>query len=712
MRPLRLLPLLLALALASCADVSAPADEPGFGEWPEENGQRGGATDDPRRTPEADPAPDGTGPENPENPGQPADPPPQDTERAPGERSEDGEKALDVYEPEVGAVIKTATVRIKGDTEGLEKVNVNGEVVEVVGNAFKIDLALPEGPQTITVTAEGLPPVTIDVYVDHTQPIVDVDSPKRGEFLVAGESDDIVVVGRATDLGTGVASLKIDGFDVPIRSDGSFEWRITPNLGVNVVELVATDHAGRSVRTQRGVLYGEFSSWDAPTDDAVTARMGTRAFDVIEQALIRLIDNGMVDQLLDQYAVGTDSIDIHDVSYGRVDIRLVPERGRLRAEILVYDLEVEMSVTWGVTLSGWAEASPARITGYIEPELTRDGKIAADLYQPEIALNGFAIHVNGLYDWLVSWVNDWAQGYAENMLTGLAEDVILPELFDPAMLDRSFHFMGRDIGYNVRLDDLDVDSEGIAAVGNVDIPMRASGDAPASPGIYTTYSTPPADHARRMFRASVSDDMINRILATAWRGGLLNLDIRELLGDGGALPIELNAGSLALLAGQEILQHASADTPVDVELRPLLPPVAEVRVGRGSLLRLHLAETMLDLYLAPEGGARQKFASVAAYAMLDVSVRIEDDRVSLGFVVSVDVDLAEEPLFDIQDDLVEQVVGGLLERLPEILGYEGLDGLFDFGGLEILGVGMENAEIHADGPNGDFLTFDVDIANR
>ncbi len=41
-----------------------------------------------------------------------------------------------------------------------------------------------------------------------------------------------------------------------------------------------------------------------------------------------------------------------------------------------------------------------------------------------------------------------------------------------------------------------------------------------------------------------------------------------------------------------------------------------------------------------------------------------------------------------------------------------LDGIFDFGGLEILGVGMRNAEIHTDGPSGDFLTFDVDIVNR
>jgi hypothetical protein len=712
MRSTRFLVPLLAVSLMACADSGLPDDRPGLGEWPDERaGQTGGRADNPRD--EAPPAPEGgTGPVDPERPDEPSDPPPEEPERAPGERSEDGALALDVYQPEIGEVIKAATVRVKGDTEGLETVEVNGEVVEVSGDSFKVDLALPEGRQTITVVGEGLDPVYIEVFVDHTAPVVELDSPKRGAFLVAGEQDEIVVEGRVLDVGTGIAELLVGGYTVPLRADGSFQRRLVPELGVNNIDIVATDHAGRSIRTQRGVLYGEFSDWDAPTEHAVTARMGDRSFEVIERALIRLIDDGMVDQLLDQYAVGTEDIEIHDVSYSTVDIRLVPERGRLRAEILIYDLRVDLSVTYGLTLRGYAEASPARIVGYIEPELTRGGQITADLYQPQISLDGFAIHVDGIWDWVVSWVNGWAQDYAEDMLTGLAEDVIVPELFDPAMLDRSFMIMGREIAYSVRLDDLDVDTRGIAAVGNVTLPMRPSGNAPDSPGIYTTYSAPPSDDVRRMFRASISDDMINRMLATAWRSGMLDLNIRELIGDGGALPIELNAGSLALLAGQEILEHAESDTPVDVQLRPLLPPVAEVRVGRNSLLRLHLSELMMDLYLAPDSGRRVLFASVATYATLDISVTVEDDRVSLGFVLAVDVDLADEPLFDIQDALVEQVVGGLLERLPEILGYEGLDGLFDFGGLEILGVGMQNAEIHPDGPSADFLTFDVDIVNR
>ena len=708
-RPLVLLAL---LAMTACADSGVPESDPGFGAWPDERtGQTGGGrTDGPRD--EAPPAPDGTGPVDPERPDEPTQPPPEEPERAPGERSEDGARALDVYQPEIGEVIKAATVRAKGDTEGLEKVEVNGQVVVVTGDSFKVDLTLPEGRQTITVVAEGLDPVYIEVFVDHTPPVIEVDSPVRGAFLVAGESDEIVVEGRVVDVGTGVSELKVGGYTVPLRADGTFTRRLVPQLGVNNIELVATDHAGRSVRTQRGALYGEFTDWDAPTEHAVTARMGDRSFDVIERALIRLVDDGLVDQMLDQYAVGTEDIEIHDVSYGSVDIRLVPERGRLRAEILVYDLRVDLSVTYGVTLRGYAEASPARIVGYIEPELTRSGQITADLYQPQISLDGFAIHVDGIWDWVVSWVNGWAQDYAEEMLTGLAEDVIVPELFDPAMLDRSFTIMGQEIAYSVRLDDLDVDTRGIAAVGNVTLPLPPSGNAPASPGVYTTYSSPPGDDVRRMFRASVSDDMINRMMATAWRAGLLDLNIRELIGDGGALPIELNAGSIALLAGPQLLEHAEPDTPVDVQLRPLLPPVAEVRVGRNSLLRLHLSELMLDLYLAPESGRRKLFASVATYATLDISVTVEDDRVSLGFVLAVDVDLADEPLFDLQDALIEQIVGGLLERLPEILGYEGLDGLFDFGGLEILGVGMQNAEIHPDGAAGDFLTFDVDIVNR
>ncbi len=650
-----------------------------------------------------------------------ADPPPPalsdgfvQTEGPEPARVEEGGRALEVTSPLPGALIKTPIVQLQGRAEGMTEVRVDGQLVAVERGAFAASVQPGEGPHTILVQGagegEGLS-VELPVVVDLKAPVLTVTEPARGRFAVAGRDDRIAVRGHVSDAGAGVERVEINGHAVSVAADGSFRVTVTPAEGVNTVSVAAVDRADRRSEALRGVLYGDFAPYERPTSDGITGRVDRSAFPVVEEAMLDMLEGGLIDDLLAANMPQSDQIRITGVDWGRADIELTPMDGFLRARVRIYDLTIGVRVTQSVvvttiTLNGSVSADPAEIIADIAVAPTPSGSVSARVRGVEIALHGFDISVDGILDWLAWAVEDLVRGYAESTLVDLIGDVVLAELFDPSLLHRELVLLGRTLPFDLKLTRLSVDRGGMSFAADADMPLAPASGTPSSPGVLVRDTGSPQADPERMVRLELAADFLNKILAKAWRGGLLNLNVKDLIGDGGALPVDLNAGSMALLVGRELRDHAQADTPVSIKLRPLLPPVATVQPGAGRELKVEIADMMMDFALEPPGGPAIPWASVAVTLTLDVGVTLVNGSFSFSFDVKARADLDNEPLFDIEDVNLEGVVVGLLEGLPGILGDAGLDGLFDLGQIEILGVQMTNAAIDSEG---DYLTFEVDL---
>jgi hypothetical protein len=91
------------------------------------------------------------------------------------------------------------------------------------------------------------------VALDADEPVLVLDSPTPGGFWPRA----LGVTGTATD-DLGLASLTVDGVEVPANPDGTFETVLDLPPGLHVLTVSAADALGRTVTRERAVLVGDF----------------------------------------------------------------------------------------------------------------------------------------------------------------------------------------------------------------------------------------------------------------------------------------------------------------------------------------------------------------------------------------------------------------------------------------------------------------------
>jgi hypothetical protein len=121
-----------------------------------------------------------------------------------------------------------------------------------------------EGEATFHACIEDAPAVCDDVvaWCDGSAPVLVVTYPERGATLDGSRT--VVVTGNVTDAAGGLAGLTINGSAVTVASDGTFQFPMTANQGINFIDVQAQDKAQNEVRTLRSFAYS--TVW-YPMDD-------------------------------------------------------------------------------------------------------------------------------------------------------------------------------------------------------------------------------------------------------------------------------------------------------------------------------------------------------------------------------------------------------------------------------------------------------------
>lgn len=188
--------------------------------------------------------------------------------------------ALAISYPADGAVVSAASMTVTGtvsdNVSTVAGVTVNGQPALVADGAFSASISLSPGVNTITaeaVNAVGLSTVqSITVTLDTVPPVITLTAPAQGAIL---SDNNVTVTGTASDDGSGIASLTVNGQEVPVGEGGAFSAIVQIPDGAGSITAVAVDRAGLSSQQTVQVIVDTTPpalTVDSPAEGEITSQ--------------------------------------------------------------------------------------------------------------------------------------------------------------------------------------------------------------------------------------------------------------------------------------------------------------------------------------------------------------------------------------------------------------------------------------------------------
>ena len=199
---------------------------------------------------------------------------------------------------------------------------------------------------------------------------------------------------------------------------------------------------------------------------------------------------------------------------------------------------------------------------------------------------------------------------------------------------------------------------------------------------------------------------VNRLLHGVWRSGLFNQSLAGGDFAGFELPIELEAGALALLLDGRVTNHAESDSPAGITIRPQLPPVLGLGdEGDSNAITVRMAEVHMDLMLDADKPQPKKLLTLAMFLDIGVEIEIDGTEVSFKLDVAGRADLVDEPLFDLEDAQVEKLLNTVFLLVPKVISQELVVG----GEANLEWASVTNPEVKIHGIERDQVSIGLDI---
>lgn len=533
------------------------------------------------------------------------------------------------------------------------------------------------------------------IVVDGGAPTIELLEPPPGAELLSDEHERIYVRGRVTD-SNGALRVFVNGDRVVLDDLGNFEAFLQPEIGVNHIDVVATDGLNRlETQTGRDVLWAPryvpamvdedgFVFTDVP--DALLLRINQVYLDADEpvlappeatevvardlagllEFLLRRVDTASLvpDPVIASDAVTLRVLDV-DTSQAAVDLAVTDEGLEVFATFpnVVLQTEGELNLLEEiVSLDGELTAWLSAIVS-LRTEKARGGDLVVEVERLELALENAEpdfedVEANALFELVEGALFNSLEDVLLDQVAGSLVDEI-PTLVEDLLrsIDESLNGLEvpLDLGFGepltLRL------YAGLATLQPVQrdhllatVDTAIGVDAPpAFPDSRGSMRLLPEDQPAPLFALSrvqiaVIDGLLNGLLHTLWNAGLLELDVTSVLPDGIAILVETVTAS-----GQ---------------LPPVLTPVRPTAAG----FAFELSLGQLELTLTRRDQVEVIGATIRLGADLDVEgtslvVRIQDEP-------TLDLWLIErtgDPIFEDVNALEDLVRGGIWPLIAEDL---------------------------------------------
>jgi hypothetical protein len=479
-----------------------------------------------------------------------------------------------------------------------------------------------------------------------------VEAPPRGH---AAFGPNLLVRGRVE--GATAPVVTVAGVPAPVDADGAFSVQVPVQPGLNILITQAEDGARRA-EDRRAVLQDA----DADPFSALSRVVRVHLSQVALATVAALASELAEAQDLQALAAENMPPDVHldALEYSRIEVLLEPARGVLQATLRVHDLELRVrgGVSFGaeIEVAGTATANPAEVVAEVRIAATPQGGLDIGIERTEVTLHGFDYDIQAVPGLVEDWFADEVRARGEDLVAGALGDFVLPNLFDPAALNRSVEILGRTLNVSLKLDEVLLQPGSMQLV----LDANATPGALVHPGgaVRRSPGLEPTMRVGAEVDTAVAADLLSRMLHAAWAGGLLDFDADALEMEN---PLTVQALALALGEGARDLDP---DAPVQMTVRPLLPAVVRMEAGPRPVV-VEAGDVMLDFH-GPTGLMLTVAVHLIARANVDVR-GLDAIELSADLEVEAHADVADTPLGPANERLIEESIRAIAALIPAFL---------------------------------------------
>ncbi len=562
---------------------------------------------------------------------------------------------------------------------------------------------------------------------DLEPPVIQVASPARGEYVTRSA---VTVEGTASDAGSGIAAVEVNGAPVNPGQGGRFSVPVTLQFGANLVTVRAVDHAGNAASSALSVMFAPgYLPAEAPVPLAAVARLNEPALNAIAPMVAEAITHGGALQarlsrpprlFRDEVTVlgvcvASADVRVQSVTFDPIQIQLDTVPGGLNALVTVpnFRLQANARSYCGIPYSVRGEVSAqAAVRVALPVGLRPGGRFEVAAAQSTVSLSGFRFDIYGI----PSIIENLVRSGVERELQRRLDEELPPRVAREVgrTLDqlavREERLVGdTPIAFRLTPADVTVDEGGITVALDGDVVAPKDPATPTVPGsVFRGPGAIPPYAAAPAFFASLSENAVNRALFTSWQAGFWNLQIDPtfLAQFNVSLPFQLNSSLLAAffpqLAG---MLPPGGPFPLAIRLEPRMQPVLTL-TGDPSPLRLDVGEVHVAILSDFGQGPASLVAAVAQLEMtVDAGIDAGDLALVPGPPLRIVVDVLSQPLVPVSDAELERFLSFVVP--PAIQVAAGSIRPVPLPTLQ--GLTLVNPRVYLDGQQREFLTLEGDV---
>jgi hypothetical protein len=561
--------------------------------------------------------------------------------------------------------------------------------------------------------------------IDLEPPSILISRPTRGEYL---SSSEVVVEGRVSDAGSGVARLLVNGTTVtPDPVTGGFSANVPLNFGVNLLIVKALDRAGNAAHFSASVMYSpEYLPAGERIPNAAATRLTELALTTIgERSAPRLghwIDSKLSGQTVFReeirrlgICVASATVRAESVTYNppRLVVDTVPTGLQIRLHVPNFRIAASARSHCGIPYSTSGEVSAQDAVVDISLALSIDPFQAFDVSATSsvASLQGFGFNINGIPGVIENSVRSGVQREVESRLAD-AVRALLPSVIRQTLsrlsepISREMN--GRTVTLALIPTSLTFDDGGFTVAFDGSVTAATDPTMPTVPGsVFRPSAGLPSYPNTAGFFTSINENVINGALSGSWHAGFWNVTVDQafLQQLGVSLPFQLDASLLAaFFPALRPGIPAGGPVPMALRLEPKMQPVVQVSDGPG-LLRLGLGElhvaVMLDL-----GAGFVPFLMLATHFEGSIDPLFAGDAFS--FTVRLPerlaADVIEAPATIDREDLdrfIQSVLTSVVQVATVAIGPMPVPSLQGFT--------LSNLRVYPDGQAKEFVTIEGDV---
>jgi hypothetical protein len=417
-------------------------------------------------------------------------------------------------------------------------------------------------------------------------PQVDIVSPARASYTT---SRKVTVEGVVTDLGGGISDVRVAGRKVTPDASGAFREEVDLEPGMNTVAVEAWDTANHKRERFVNVVAGDLAPEADVVADAATSRITEAAFDLIEPSITQGIEAQRAQIVAQVLAtrLSNDDTKIKGFTFGAVRSGVDCVPGGVTFSITIENLAMEIEhkakvlLVFSTTKRGTVRAQRLEITGVTQVSVTA-GQPVTRVVQVTATAQGFSVPdwASGEY---ANIKRGFENGFAASAAAGIGDGLTKALRTTSGTIAPPAGTQGPPVSIDWTMSTLAFDQGGATATfsANARTPQATVGTETRSFVIKNGLANLTGGAATGPNVAlAVHQDLLNRSLHAAWRGGAMNitLDQAMLARVAPQSPLRLDTSGLIALA-PELAAVVAPGLPIELVIEGQLPTVVKLRAG-------------------------------------------------------------------------------------------------------------------------------------